>query len=105
VSLKIWKRSEYGWQEKISEMDRGTLRLSTQHREQFAGAEARTRESEANVQHNLSTQRENCAISWQGARQCAKSWAATINTGVHVDTRQHQVARQSQIVTIKFGVF
>ena len=60
------------------------LRLSTQHREQFAGAEARTRESGANVQHNLAIQRENCAISWQGARQCAKSWAATVNLVIEV---------------------
>jgi len=28
-----------------------------------------------------------------------------MDTGVHVDTRQHQVARQSRIVTIRFDVF
>ena len=41
--------------EAISEMDRGTLRVGTQHREQFAGAEARTREMRRTA--NMPTQR------------------------------------------------
>jgi len=30
---------------------------------------------------------------------------SVLDTGVHIDTRYHQVARQLHIITIKFSIF